>query len=587
MDIRAERAYAKGQRIEELTQTSFKYTLPNNSFLSNGLYCAACRSFLPSSSVTPSEAYLCGCESVRWCSARCFDGCGWHKYSCKSKGSKLLAQFKAHCRKYNAMGENGAEIFFRLIFNASKVQGRLCPHLLAEEIEGFRRDIHSQEVIECAPRNDDIASIYSESYFLLKSVLLFDWRLDESLFDTHLTYDFWLLVLHALHYTFLPIYIEHPDIQRIQSIALLPDTILRHQAFVPYTNQAWMSAKASDPALVAAFTSQPDCPILKERLLVRLLQSLQASDEASNPYISMGYHGIGLPCTLLPHSCLPNTIIDQQTFWSQCDVEINEVLTMSRASVGGKSYEERCDVLRRTFGSSFDCSCSKCIFERSIDRNSFYTSICKDSPPLPIPFFADCPVDLLRTANDYMQNQHFIAVLNTCRLLIRLVSQVLPIATAGIDIGDVYFLMGAALLNMDRWKECQKVWYEGFHLKPGHAGLQREILKSRAYSLSPFHTPSPVLIPTRHCGHCIYQTTAPIVSASGCAEVIQTAESFACSEESSLGGGKGGWSTSRHYAVPTTDIALHRIPALLEWFQSLFASSIHPLLLQHFGGTSE
>ena len=42
------------------------------------------------------------------------------------------------------------------------------------------------------------------------------------------------------------------------------------------------------------------------------------------------------------------------------------------------------------------------------------------------------------------------------------------------------------------------------------------------------------------------------------------------------------WTTERHYAVPTTDLPLHRMPRALAWFNALFADSIGPALARLF-----
>lgn len=88
-----------------------------------------------------------------------------------------------------------------------------------------------------------------------------------------------------------------------------------------------------------------------------------------------------------------------------------------------------------------------------------------------------------------------------------------------------------------------------------------------------------------------------LLTASECRYVINTTETFAAMS--------GGWSTSRHYAVPTTDIPVHIIksseslantsipssttggsPAnLLEWFNEIFTNRLAPLLASQYQGS--
>ena len=65
----------------------------------------------------------------------------------------------------------------------------------------------------------------------------------------------------------------------------------------------------------------------------------------------------------------------------------------------------------------------------------------------------------------------------------------------------------------------------------------------------------------------------PIISKIECQRVIQVAEGYAK---------KHGWTTSRHYAVPTTDIPLHELSDLQSWFYGVWTKRIRPLLRKQF-----
>ncbi|CAM9995413.1 unnamed protein product [Discosporangium mesarthrocarpum] len=45
----------------------------------------------------------------------------------------------------------------------------------------------------------------------------------------------------------------------------------------------------------------------------------------------------------------------------------------------------------------------------------------------------------------------------------------------------------------------------------------------------------------------------------------------------------GGWTTSRHYSVPTTDLPMHKLSPLLPWFRSLLQCKLFPALAEQFG----
>jgi len=59
-----------------------------------------------------------------------------------------------------------------------------------------------------------------------------------------------------------------------------------------------------------------------------------------------------------------------------------------------------------------------------------------------------------------------------------------------------------------------------------------------------------------------------------CTEMVNLAEEYQC--------GGGGWTTSRHYAVPTTDVPIYRMEKVLTWFNKQLEHSIFPVLRQQF-----
>jgi uncharacterized Zn-finger protein len=75
----------------------------------------------------------------------------------------------------------------------------------------------------------------------------------------------------------------------------------------------------------------------------------------------------------------------------------------------------------------------------------------------------------------------------------------------------------------------------------------------------------------------IFCSSAPLLSAEECQWVIDLAEQKA--HERAMAAGGEGWSTSRHYAVPTTDIAVQEIPELLSWFNQAMVETFGPLLV--------
>lgn len=227
--------------------------------------------------------------------------------------------------------------------------------------------------------------------------------------------------------------------------------------------------------------------------------------------------------------------------------------------------------------------------------------------------------------------------------------------------GDTFHALGAAYLESGDWRRSRLVWRFGLQWLPEHAQLQEEVAKidcypaaevtvSRAPEVTNPHAngiylsqtvskeasrtalgcveyrapelatcftvktsssandapsrPTANLVPYAAVSsgesleQCVYLTAArqPLLTPQECRSVISATESFAARA--------GGWSTSRHYAVPTTDIPVHVIKSthkigedsatgsggaqpdtsLREWFGEVFSHRLGPLLAVQFQG---
>ncbi|CAM9553005.1 unnamed protein product, partial [Ectocarpus sp. 8 AP-2014] len=81
-------------------------------------------------------------------------------------------------------------------------------------------------------------------------------------------------------------------------------------------------------------------------------------------------------------------------------------------------------------------------------------------------------------------------------------------------------------------------------------------------------------------GEWVCSTRLPLLSPSECSAIINEAEEKASAAVAAAvvggGGGGGGWGTSRHYAVPTTDVAVRELPRTLAWFNRAMRTRIGP-----------
>jgi hypothetical protein len=149
--------------------------------------------------------------------------------------------------------------------------------------------------------------------------------------------------------------------------------------------------------------------------------------------------------------------------------------------------------------------------------------------------------------------------------------------------------IGVALLGMGRWGEAHDVWKEGADAVPTFALLQEQVAKDEVYyprdaaalDTAGVYTGACVegysAADSSHVGEQVYLSNQSLLTEAECQRVIQLTEAHVGREEG------GGWTTSRHYAVPTTDIPLHAVPSLVGWFNAFAKASLFPLLASQFG----
>ena len=247
----------------------------------------------------------------------------------------------------------------------------------------------------------------------------------------------------------------------------------------------------------------------------------------------------------------------------QCESELPSVAWIG---VPDADVEQRGVALRRLFGDSFLCSCARCCYERNGAPDATST-----------------PCIML--ARDAMEDGRTREAVTMLRLHL----------TETQDDGDAWVLLGTALLNLGRWSEAHAAWRSGAKLRPNHSLLRQQHAKDQHYcqlrteqggadhvegmdmqALDASCCPC-VVLPLVSAGPKakVVQTSAPLFSLHECKEAIDAAEAHATDS--------GGWTTTRHHAVPTTDVPVHAVPTLLAWFNYAMRSRLSPLLEAQFG----
>ena len=123
------------------------------------------------------------------------------------------------------------------------------------------------------------------------------------------------------------------------------------------------------------------------------------------------------------------------------------------------------------------------------------------------------------------------------------------------------------------------MWRHGARQVPSHALLQAQVARDLALHAPP--AAPPAAPPPQYEAFVLrgkaraFCTRTPLLSVHECEAAVAAAEAHATAH--------GGWTASRHYAVPTTDLPVHAVPALLRWFRVAMQERIAPMLAAQFG----
>lgn len=297
------------------------------------------------------------------------------------------------------------------------------------------------------------------------------------------------------------------------------------------------------------------------------------------------------PNVNLHHSCVPNAMVETHENEKGCtnialvalhDIDMGQILTVSKIDDIEGNVHERQLQLEGIFGKGYMCSCTRCRCERCLENRKVI--VVSDDPLFDGHIRQDNTfywLDLKHMADLAMQHGKY----KTANKLYTIILNQKP------NIGDVLHARCASILESGNFLKSQMLWKEAFQLCPSHEGISLQVRKQDVYNLDlekiqkyefdkstnahmTGHLPRfTTLIPSK----CFMtMPDCPLISTDECQKAIEWAELEAKSR-------KDGWTTSRHYAVPTTDIPIHEIPPLLQWFNHLFCDRIRPLLAAQFG----
>ena len=282
---------------------------------------------------------------------------------------------------------------------------------------------------------------------------------------------------------------------------------------------------------------------------------------------------------LANHSCLPNCQVESSHVAikdnddsGECgslrielvalrDISPGEELTVAYIPVSQPVLARRNELATR---HGFRCDCPRCVTE-DVDSFDLVPSDVRlggtthrGQPP------SLTATELLRLADQAQEEGRYGDAEGAARA---------ALAMDPAD-GNAAHKVGTALLGKGEWAAAHRVWRLGVAMAPAHPALSQQAAKDSAYlpgiptSPDPSHGPPPPFTELHRAG--VWSTAAPLLSVGECREWVAAAEA--------AGAALGGWTTSRHYAVPTTDIPVHAIPSLLPKWNSLMRDKLAPLL---------
>jgi hypothetical protein len=319
----------------------------------------------------------------------------------------------------------------------------------------------------------------------------------------------------------------------------------------------------------------------------------------------------------LPHSCVPSVQLQMsgddldesdeppalprvrlvKVRSALCPDERPSIAWIDVSSI--EHWEARGAELRDRLGENYVCACERCTWERGTPSRA--PAQPSGSPP---------PPHAMLLARDAIEDGRYSPAVKLLEAWLRSSerggqgaeegdrvdepgAQADVTAAGGCDsVGDAWMMLGTAFLSLDRWIDAHTAWARGARLVPSHELLQKVQRKHDLYQdgggaagQPDAREPEPLsgaecevhalrggALPAR-----VVVTTHPLLSLDECAAAIDLAEAHATQS--------GGWTTTRHHAVPTTDVPVHEVPGLLSWFRRAMTQKLAPMLARYFGVT--
>ena len=271
----------------------------------------------------------------------------------------------------------------------------------------------------------------------------------------------------------------------------------------------------------------------------------------------------------LNHSCVPSCRAATVAGGALAALALHDVAADAELTIAytppNAPQEARRDALAK---HGFVCECARCTLEVT-------------GGPTSVAAYEMPPAELRAMVRQALDERNY----GTAEALLRCL---MARATAmGTPDGEAAYALGACLLSSGRFAEAHAAWAAGAGESPGHAALAAQVAKAASYWPAPgasaqLLSARDAMVPSEDDwfavplapGNAAVATRTPLLAAEDCAHAVAAAEAAAAE--------RGGWTSVRTYAAPTTDMPLHRVPGLLAWFNTALRLSLAPLLAAAF-----
>jgi hypothetical protein len=277
------------------------------------------------------------------------------------------------------------------------------------------------------------------------------------------------------------------------------------------------------------------------------------------------------------HSCVPTVALTgvNGLAWLALHNYSNEEMTISKLESLDGDLHSRSAELKLLMGCNFVCTCERCRYEAATDDVTCFGEANSSAH--------FCREHLKRLGDLAMQQGRFedASKLYDSILLSH------PHDGDVLHARAASYLGRASSVSYAEKGHCngfftfaQQLWSKAGQESSTHPDIAVQVKKQLAYKTldDKDHVEIDevsITFTSLLDGKC-HVTTDPIISKEECHHVINKAENYAATE------GNGGWTTSRHYAVPTTDLPLYELKELHTWFYNLWCRTIRPLLRLQF-----